>query len=131
MNTVNVVCAVLRDGNKIFAARRGYGKYKGFWEFPGGKIENGETPEQALKRELSEELDIEISVGDLTGTVEYDCPEFHLCMKCFWAEISGGKMLVKEHEEVRWLGPDELHGVQWLPSDDGLLVLIESALRGQ
>ena len=129
MKTINVVAAVIRDGNRIFATQRGYGKYKDFWESPGGKIEKNETPEEALKREIREELDTEISVGDLIDTVEYDYPEFHLNMKCYWAEVVKGRLLLKEHEAARWLSANKLYSVEWLPSDLSLLTTIEREIR--
>ena len=126
--TVNVVAAVIRSGDRIFATLRGYGKYKDFWEFPGGKIERGETPEAALKREIFEELDTVISVGGLIGTVEYDYPDFHLSMKCYMAEVTEGQLILKEHEAARWLGKDELFSVNWLPADTSILKKIYESL---
>ena len=128
MKTVYVAAAVIRDGNRIFATQRGYGKYKDFWEFPGGKIEENETPEEALLREIREELDTEISVGELADTVEYDYPDFHLCMKCFFAEVVKSSLTLKEHEAARWLGPDELSSVDWLPADLGLIDKLKQTL---
>ena len=127
MKTIRVVAAVIRDGSRIFATQRGYGNYKGWWEFPGGKIEAGETPEQALKREIEEELDTEISVGDLIDTVEYDYPEFHLSMDCFWCEIIKGQLDLKEHEAAKWLDAASITSVNWLPAD---LELISVVLDG-
>ena len=115
MKTIKVVAAVIRDKNRIFATQRGYGDLKGGWEFPGGKIEEGETPQEALKREIMEELDTEIVVGELIDTIEYDYPEFHLSMGCYWCSIVRGDL--KEHEAARWLGKDELMDVEWLPAD--------------
>ena len=126
--TINVVAAVIRSGDRIFATQRGYGKYKDFWEFPGGKIERGETPEAALKREIFEELDTVISVGGLIGTVEYDYPDFHLSMKCYMAEVTEGQLILKEHEAARWLGKDELFSVNWLPVDTSILEIIHESL---
>ncbi len=117
MKTVRVVAAVIREGDKIFATQRGYGEYKDGWEFPGGKIEEGETPQEALKREILEELDTEITVGDLIKTVEYDYPTFHLSMDCFWATVKAGKLELKEAEAARWLSKDELDELDWLPAD--------------
>ena len=122
MKTVKVVAAVIKaqndSGNSIiFATQRGYGDYKDGWEFPGGKIEEGETPQEALKREIMEELDTEISVGDLIDTIEYDYPTFHLSMDCFWCEIVEGDLVLKEHEAAKWLTKEELDEVDWLPAD--------------
>lgn len=122
MKTVRVVAAVIKAVNEngepiIFATQRGYGDFKGGWEFPGGKIEAGETPQQALKREIMEELDTEITVGELIDTVEYDYPAFHLSMDCFWCEIVKGDLVLKEHEAARWLSKDRLADVEWLPAD--------------
>ena len=114
---IRVVAAVIRDDDKIFATARGYGEYKGWWEFPGGKIEKGETPQQALVREIKEELTADIKVGELIHTIEYDYPEFHLSMDCFWAEVTGGQLVLKESEAARWLGKNELDSVKWLPAD--------------
>ena len=115
--TIRVVAAIIRDGDKIFATQRGHGEFKGGWEFPGGKIEAGETPEEALVREVKEELDTEIKVGELVETVEYDYPTFHLSMDCFWAEVVSGDLVLKEHEAAKWLMRDELGSVEWLPAD--------------
>lgn len=121
MKTINVVAAVLRHKDKIFATQRGYGEFKDGWEFPGGKVEEGETPEQALVREIKEELDTKINVGGLIDTVEYDYPNFHLSMKCYWCEIQSGDLVLKEHEAAKWLGKDELGSVEWLPADLDLI----------
>ena len=104
MKTIKVVAAVICDKDKVFATARGYGEFRGQWEFPGGKIEEGETPQQALIREIKEELDADIEVGDLLKTIEYDYPKFHLSMDCFWARIIAGKLILKEAEAARWLG---------------------------
>ena len=126
MKTVRVVAAVIKSTNEnkepiIFATQRGYGDFKGGWEFPGGKIEEGETSEQALKREIMEELDTEISVGELIDTIEYDYPQFHLSMDCFWCEIVSGNLVLKEHEAERWLTKKQLNDVKWLPADVTLI----------
>lgn len=126
MKTIRVVAAVIKAINEngdpmIFATQRGYGDFKGGWEFPGGKIEEGETPREALVREIREELETEIAVGELIDTVEYDYPTFHLSMDCFWAEIVSGNLVLKEHEAAKWLTRDELNSVEWLPADIGLI----------
>ena len=128
MKTINVVAAVIKNEDKIFATQRGYGDFKGGWEFPGGKIEEGETPQQALVREIKEELDTTIRVGDLIDTVEYDYPTFHLSMKCYWCEIELGNLVLKEHEAARWLDKENLNSVEWLPADLGLVEKIENSL---
>ena len=125
---VKVVAAIIRDNNKIFATQRGYGEFKGGWEFPGGKVEAGETPKQALVREIKEELDIEIVVGGLIDTIEYDYPNFHLSMDCFWAEIVSGDLILKEHEAAKWLMKDEMDEVEWLPADIMLVEKIKQYL---
>ena len=118
MKQIEVVAAIIIDSeNRIFATQRGSGDWKDWWEFPGGKIEPGETPEQALKREIWEELETRISVGQLLQTVEWDYPKFHLTMHCFFCRIESGSLTLKEHEAARWLAPDELSSVQWLPAD--------------
>lgn len=118
---IKVVAAIIRDGDKIYATQRGYGEFKGGWEFPGGKIEEGETPEQALIREIKEELDTEIEVGELIDVVEYDYPTFHLLMNCCWCKIVSGDLVLKEHDAARWLNRDELFDVEWLPADIELI----------
>lgn len=126
MKTIRVVAAVIRDGDQIFATARGYGEYKGWWEFPGGKIEAGETPEEALVREIREELDTEIRVGKLIDTIECDYPTFHLSMNCFWAEVVAGRLVLKEAEDARWLTRETLESVQWLPADASLIEHIKA-----
>lgn len=126
MKTVKVVAAVITvcndNGEKIiFATQRGYGEFKDGWEFPGGKVEPGETPQDALKREIMEELETEIKVGDLIETIEYDYPTFHLSMDCFWAEIVKGDLVLREHEAAKWLTKEQLGSVDWLPADLGLV----------
>ena len=118
MKTIRVVAAIIRKDNKIFATQRGYGDFKDGWEFPGGKIEEGESPEHAITREIKEELDADIVIGDLLTTVEYDYPEFHLSMNCFWAELAPeSEMKLLEHEAAKWLSIDEIDTVEWLPAD--------------
>lgn len=133
MKTIRVVAAVIKAVNEkgepiIFVTQRGYGDFKGGWEFPGGKIEDGETPQEALKREIMEELDTEISVGELIDTIEYDYPEFHLSMDCFWCEIVKGDLVLKEHEDARWLTKEQLNEVEWLPADITLIEKIRKAM---
>ena len=133
MKTIRVVAAVIRAVNNenkpvIFATQRGYGEFKGGWEFPGGKIESGETPQQALKREIMEELDTEIAVGELIDTIEYDYPNFHLSMDCFWCEIIHGELILKEAEDAKWLTREHLADVKWLPADVTLMEKIGEAL---
>ena len=130
MRTIRVVAAVIRDGGRIFATARGYGEYKGGWEFPGGKIEPGETPQEALAREIREELDTEIAVGELIDTIEYDYPSFHLSMDCFWCTVREGTLTLKEAEEARWLTADTIDSVDWLPADRGLIGKIQREIRG-
>ena len=133
MKTIRVVAAVIKAVNKdgepiIFATQRGYGALKDGWEFPGGKIEVGETPQEALKREIMEELDTEIEVGELIDTIEYDYPEFHLSMNCFWCEVINGDLVLKEHEAAKWLTMAQLNNVEWLPADITLIEKISSVL---
>lgn len=134
MKTIRVVAAVIKAVNEngepiIFATQRGYGEFKGGWEFPGGKIEAGETPQEALKREIMEELDTEISVGTLIDTIEYDYPEFHLSMDCFWCKILSGDLVLKEHEAARWLTKNQLRDVEWLPADITLIGMIRKEMQ--
>ena len=125
MKTIKVVAAVIKDNDRIFATARGYGEYKGWWEFPGGKIEQGETPQQALIREIKEELDTEIRVGELIDTIEYDYPTFHLSMDCFWAEVVAGNLVLKEAAAAKWLTKETLDSVEWLPADITLIEKIK------
>ena len=133
MKKIRVVAAVMKDKNDknepiIFATQRGYGEFKGGWEFPGGKIEEGEPPQEALKREIKEELDTEILVGDLIDTIEYDYPTFHLSMDCFWCRIVSGDLTLREHEAAKWLTKDNLDSVDWLPADVTLIEKIREEI---
>ncbi len=133
MKTIRVVAAIMKATNEagqpiIFATQRGYGDLKGGWEFPGGKIEDGETPQEALVREIKEELDTEIVVGELIDTIEYDYPTFHLSMDCFWAEIASGDLVLTEHEAAKWLTKETLGSVEWLPADISIIDHIRSML---
>ena len=128
MKTIRVVAAVIRDGDRIFATQRGYGDFKGGWEFPGGKIEEGESPQEALIREIREELETEIVVGELIDTIEYDYPTFHLSMDCFLAEIVSGEVVLKEHKAAKWLTKDTLDFVEWLPADISIIDHIRDVL---
>lgn len=133
MKIIRVVAAIIKATNEngesiIFATQRGYGDFKGGWEFPGGKIEEGETPQEALVREIKEELETEIVVGELIDTIEYDYPTFHLSMDCFWVEIVSGDLVLKEHEAAKWLTKDELDSVEWLPADITLIEKIREEM---
>lgn len=134
MKTIRVVAAIIKAINEdgepiIFATQRGYGDLKGGWEFPGGKIEDGETPREALKREIMEELETEINVGALIDTIEYDYPTFHLSMDCFWCEMVSGDLVLKEHEAAKWLTKNELGSVEWLPADVTLIEKVRNELN--
>lgn len=133
MKTVRVVAAIIRAVNEagepiVFATQRGYGDFKGGWEFPGGKIEEDETPQAALVREIREELETEITVGELVDTIEYDYPTFHLSMDCFWAEIVSGDLILTEHVAAKWLTKDELDSVEWLPADITFVTLLRDKM---
>ena len=129
MKTVRVVAAIIIENDKVFATQRGYGEFKDGWEFPGGKIEPGETPEEAIVREIKEELDTEVEVIELLDTVEYDYPNFHLSMGCFICKIKSGDLVLKEHEAAKWLTKDTLGSVEWLPAGMGLVREIEKYLK--
>ena len=127
MKTIEVVAAVIFDEQgRIFATQRGYGEWKDWWEFPGGKMETGETPQQALKREIREELDAEIEVGELLRTIDYDYPTFHLTMRCFKCKLSESHVTLLEHEAAKWLAPSELHSVRWLPADEQIIDILST-----
>lgn len=121
MKTIRVVAAIIIHEDKVFATQRGYGEFKGGWEFPGGKIEEGETPQEALVREIKEELNVEIEIGELLDVVEYDYPNFHLSMDCFICKIKSGELVLNEHEAAKWLTKETLDSVEWLPADLGLI----------
>lgn len=125
MKTIEVVAGVIKDGNKIFATQRGYGDFKGGWEFPGGKMEPGETPQQALARELKEELTVDVNVGDFICTVDYDYPKFHLTMHCFYCTVVGGELKLLEHEAAKWLEKENIRSVDWLPADIEVVEALE------
>jgi len=124
MKKIEVVAAIIRKGDKVFSTQRGYGDWKDWWEFPGGKMEPGETPEEALVREIREELSTEISVDKFLHTVEYDYPQFHLTMHCYLCSLLNDALHLNEHEAARWLSAAELRSVRWLPADEGLLPMI-------
>lgn len=128
MKTVRVAAGVIRENDRIFATQRGYGKFKDGWEFPGGKIEEGETPQQALAREIEEELDTKVAVGELIENIEYDYPDFHLSMNCFWCTVLSGDLVLKEHEDAKWLAKEELKSVDWLPADISLIETIAASM---
>ena len=128
MKTIRVVAAIIFDQGKVFATQRGYGEFKDGWEFPGGKIEPSETPEEAVKREIKEELDTEIEIIKFLDTVEYDYPKFHLSMDCFICKVRSGNLVLKEHEAAKWLTKENLDSVDWLPADQGLIEKIKEEL---
>ena len=128
MKTIEVVAAIICDGDKVFATQRGYGEFEGWWEFPGGKIEPGESHHEALKREIREELDVDIHVGERLCTVEYDYPTFHLTMHCYLCSLASGCLTLREHKEACWLAHNELNSVQWLPADVSVVDSLQSAL---
>lgn len=130
MKTINVVAAVIRKGDKILATQRGYGEFKDGWEFPGGKIEPGERPEEALKREIKEELKAAISVGEDLGVVKYDYPNFHLNMRCFMCSLVSEDVTLLEHEAMKWLTAETIDTVNWLPADKPMTEKIKEILRG-
>ena len=131
MKTIHVVAAVIQDRGRVFATQRGYGPYKDGWEFPGGKVEPGESPEQALVREIREELDTEIAVGKKLAQVEYDYPDFHLSMGCYLCEILSGRLTLLEHESARWLTPGELDSVEWLPADLSVIEVLKKRMKSK
>lgn len=125
MKIVQVVAAIIRDGDKILATQRGYGEFAGGWEFPGGKVESGESDEVALVREIQEELEVEIEVGEFVHTVEYDYPNFHLSMNCYFGKVVNGEIVLTEHQAAKWLTRDTLMSVEWLPADVSLIELLK------
>ena len=129
MKTIEVVAAIIIKEGHVFATQRGYGEWQGWWEFPGGKMEAGESPQEALRREIREELDAEISVGDFLETVEWDYPNFHLTMHCFVCSLVSESLHLNEHEAAAWLSRETLRSVKWLPADEGLLDKIADYLR--
>jgi 8-oxo-dGTP diphosphatase len=128
MKRIEVVAGIIKDSNKIFATQRGYGEFKDGWEFPGGKMEPGETPQEALARELKEELAVDVKVGEFLCTVDYDYPTFHLTMHCFYCSVIGGELTLLEHEASKWLKMTELHSVNWLPADVEVVAALERNL---
>ena len=130
MKTIHVAAAIIQKEGRIFATQRGYGEFKDFWEFPGGKIEPGETAKEALIREIEEELDTKIAVGEQIACVEYDYPDFHLSMECFLAKVVSGGLVLKEHEAAKWLSREELSSVEWLPADLELIEQLKADFPG-
>ena len=131
MKTINVVAAIIVDDDKILTTQRGYGDFKGMWEFPGGKIEAGESPEEALKREINEELNVTIEVGEFVKKIEYDYPQFHLSMECFICKIEAGKLELKEHQQAKWVTKDTIDNVNWLPADVELIPKLKKRLSDE
>ena len=129
MKTIEVVAAIIIKEGQVFATQRGYGQWQGWWEFPGGKMEEGESPQEALRREIREELDAEIEVGELLETVEWDYPDFHLTMHCFVCNLLSESLHLNEHEAATWLNLENLRSVKWLPADEGLLDKIAECLK--
>ena len=129
MKTIKVVAAIIIKDGQVFATQRGYGEFKGWWEFPGGKMETGESPQEALKREIREELDAEVEVRELLETVEWDYPNFHLIMHCFICSLLSESLHLNEHEAATWLTHETLRSVKWLPADEGLLIKVAECLR--
>ena len=129
MKRIEVVAGVIRRGKEVLATQRGYGPWKDWWEFPGGKMEVGETRREALRRELSEELDADVAVGDPIGTVEWDYPEFHLTLHCYWCTLRAEALHLNEHESAKWLSAENLRSVRWLPADESILAAILSELE--
>ena len=129
MKTIKVVAAIIIKDGQVFATQRGYGEFKGWWEFPGGKMETGESPQEALKREICEELDAEVEVRELLETVEWDYPNFHLTMHCFICSLLSESLHLNEHEAATWLTHETLRSVKWLPADEGLLIKVAECLR--
>ena len=129
MKTIEVVAAIIVRAGEVFATQRGYGEWQGWWEFPGGKMEAGESPQEALRREIREELEAEIEVGELLETVEWDYPNFHLTMHCFWCRLLSDSLRLNEHQAAAWLTADNLMSVKWLPADEGLVEKIKNSIK--
>ena len=130
MKRIEVVAAIIRRGDRLFATQRGYGEWKDWWEWPGGKVEPGESPEQALQREIQEELDAQITVDKFLTTIQWDYPTFHLAMHCYMCSLTADALHLNEHEAARWLAAEDLGSVKWLPADEQLLPLLERELLG-
>ncbi len=131
MKKIEIAAAIIRDGDKIFATQRGYGAFQHKWEFPGGKLEEGETPQEALQREIKEELDSEVEIEEFLETVEYDYPSFHLIMHCFVCTLKSGDLVLKEHESAKWLRKEELDSLDWLPADLGIIGRLMTSERDE